>query len=88
MTEPDRVTESFDHIPLYVGISGKHYWVIVACFHDTNPGSEVMMDIENLVSITPTGCAYCAIPWSPLNDKRRCPGTRDRTIRALIDRLS
>jgi len=59
---------------------GKHLWTVMALYRITNPavsqdpGGQILMDRENLLTIEGPGCFKCEKPWTPDIGRRFCQG--------------
>jgi hypothetical protein len=73
-----RVDTVPDKIPAYDPRSGDHYWVMLLSYHIIDPSKfekgDILLDTENLVSVTGPGCYYCENMYTSLLLTRRCPG--------------
>lgn len=61
-----------------VQVSGEHLWMIIGSW-SVDPrkwasNDVVLMDAENMLSISPPGCYWCEQVFEPRMFHRRCPG--------------
>lgn len=60
---------------------GKHLWTVVALYRvpdpavSMDPGGQILMDRENLLTIEGPGCFKCEKHWTDDVDRRWCQGS-------------
>lgn len=57
-------------------VAGQHLWIVVAMYQVKRPkaGMQVIMDMENLLTIEGIGCYWCEEKWTPDLEKQKCRG--------------
>lgn len=58
---------------------GVHEWALMATYRISDPTQrdEVMLDVENLVGVSPPMCIGCVQIYTPTVAARPCPGDPD-----------
>lgn len=50
---------------------GLHRWIVVAFWAVAHPETDMLLDVENMLSISPPYCLHCETRWP---DEGLCPG--------------
>lgn len=78
-----KVSSAIDKLPDYDSRTGAHFWLVLSCYQilqpelTEDPTHTPMLDIENLVNISPIFCFFCEEVYSKRLSFRRCPGHPD-----------
>lgn len=72
------VDNSLYHIPEYDQATRNHYWIVMNTFKwDPENTDGVILDHNNLVSVSGPGCYYCMQQYTPFLAMYRCKGPED-----------
>lgn len=63
-------------VELPAQIPGKHLWIMAGVWRVTPPfgGQQVLLDMENLISLDGPGCFWCEEHWTPALAQQPCKG--------------
>lgn len=68
-----------DKIPDFDPRSGDHFWIVATTYKvvpEVFLKGESLLDLENLVLVSPPGCWHCEQIYNPSLANRRCKGPR------------